>query len=113
MTDKGVKLLLYKAQIWPYLEYAALSWMWYTSSHTRKLDSIQRRALRLVDAADSTPQPVSARPLDSLEHRRDITALVVFHKSQVQAVCHTWLGYVSLHKSPHGAQEQYLLAVTE
>ena len=59
-----------------------------TSSHTRKLDSIQRRTLRLVDAADSTPQPESASPLDSLEHRRDVAALVVFHKTQVQGVSH-------------------------
>lgn len=86
--DKGGKLLLYKAQIRPYLEYAALSWMSCASSHTKKLDSIQRRALRLVDAADPTPQADSVRPLDSLEHRRDVAALVVFHKAQVQGVPH-------------------------
>ncbi|KAG0700520.1 hypothetical protein GWK47_025535 [Chionoecetes opilio] len=86
--DRGGKLLLYKAQIRPYLEYAALSWMSCAASHTRRLDSIQRRALRLVDAAHppdppDTPalfEPVS--PLDSLEHRRDVAALVVFHKAQ-------------------------------
>ena len=53
--DKRGKLLFYKAQIRPYLEHGALSWMSCASSHTRKLDSIQRRALRLVDTADSTP----------------------------------------------------------
>ncbi|KAG0723894.1 putative RNA-directed DNA polymerase from transposon X-element [Chionoecetes opilio] len=88
--DRGGKLLLYKAQIRPYLEYAALSWMSCAASHTRRLDSIQRRALRLVDAADPDPpalfEPVS--PLDSLEHRRDVAALVVFHKAQVQGVPH-------------------------
>ncbi|KAG0707639.1 hypothetical protein GWK47_024156 [Chionoecetes opilio] len=79
-------LLLYKAQIRPYLEYAALSWMSCAASHTRRLDSIQRRALRLVDVADPQdppvqPEPVS--PLDSLEHRRDVAALMVFHKAQI------------------------------
>ena len=56
---KEGKLLLYKAKIRPYLEYASLSWMSCASSHTRKLDSIQCRTLRLVDAEDSTTQSVS------------------------------------------------------
>ncbi|KAG0713833.1 hypothetical protein GWK47_015309 [Chionoecetes opilio] len=86
--DRGGKLLLYKAQIRPYLEYAALSWMSCAASHTRRLDSIQRRALRLVDAADPPAQPEPVSPLDSLEHRRDAAALVVFHKAQVQGVPH-------------------------
>ncbi|KAG0713638.1 hypothetical protein GWK47_015765 [Chionoecetes opilio] len=92
--DGGGKLLLYKAQIRPYLEYAALSWMSCAASHTRRLDSIQRRALRLVDAADppDPPDPPAlfepVSPLDSLEHRRDVAALVVFHKAQLQGVPH-------------------------
>ncbi|KAG0710903.1 putative RNA-directed DNA polymerase from transposon X-element [Chionoecetes opilio] len=89
--DRGGKLLLYKAQIRPYLEYAALSWMSCAASHTRRLDSIQRRALRLVDAAeppDPPAQPKPVSPLDSLEHRRDVAAFVVFHKAQVQGVPH-------------------------
>ncbi|KAG0693095.1 hypothetical protein GWK47_027654 [Chionoecetes opilio] len=92
--DRGGKLLLYKAQIRPYLEYAALSWMSCAASHTRRRDSIQRRALRLVDAADppDPPDPPAqfepVSPLDSLEHRRDVAALVVFHKAQVQGVPH-------------------------
>ncbi|KAG0727363.1 hypothetical protein GWK47_034818 [Chionoecetes opilio] len=92
--DRGGKLLLYKAQIRPYLEYAALSWMSCAASHTRRLDSIQRRALRLVDAADPPDHPdppalfEPVSPLDSLEHRRDVAALVVLHKAQVQGVPH-------------------------
>ncbi|KAG0719753.1 hypothetical protein GWK47_049865 [Chionoecetes opilio] len=92
--DRGGKLLLYKAQIRPYLEYAALSWMSCAASHTRRLDSIQRRALRLVDAADppDPPDPPAqfepVIPLDSLEHRRVVAALVVFYKVQVQGVPH-------------------------
>ncbi|MPC21508.1 hypothetical protein E2C01_014498 [Portunus trituberculatus] len=53
----------------------------------RRLDSIQCHALRLVDAAPS-PHPEPERPLDSLEHRRDVAAIVVFHKAQVQKVPH-------------------------
>ncbi|KAG0718776.1 hypothetical protein GWK47_007489 [Chionoecetes opilio] len=80
--DKGGKLLLYKA----HLNYAALSWKSCAASHTRRLDSIQRRALRLVDAADPHAQPDQGSPHDSLEHRRDVAALVVFHKARVQGV---------------------------
>ena len=86
--DRKGRLLLYKAQIRPYLEYAALSWMSCAASHTKKLDNIQRRAMRLVDAADPVVEAEPASPLDTLEHRRDVAALVVFHKAQVQEVPH-------------------------
>ena len=87
--DRDGRLLLYKAQIRPYLEYAALSWMSGAATHTKRLDSIQRRALRLVEAADPLPaQPEPGSPIDSLEHRRDVAALVVFHKAHVQRVPH-------------------------
>ncbi|KAG0730572.1 hypothetical protein GWK47_027961 [Chionoecetes opilio] len=86
--DRGEKFLLYKAQIRPYLEYAALSCMSCADSHSRRLDTIQRRALRLVDVADPPAQSDLVSPLDSLEHRRDVAALVVFHKEHVQGVPH-------------------------
>lgn len=85
--DRKGRLLLYKAQVRPHLEYAALSWMSCAATHRRRLDSIQRRAIRLVDAA-LPPHPEPERPLDSLEHRRDVAAIVVFHKAQVQRVPH-------------------------
>ena len=75
--DKKGRPLLYKTQLRPYLKYATLSWV---SCAAKKLDCIQRRALRLVDAAESASQ------LDSLEHRRDVAALLLFHKAQVQEV---------------------------
>ena len=86
--DRTGRLLLYKAQIRPYLEYAALSWMSCAASHIKKLDCIQRRALRLVDAADPPTQPEHESQLDSLEHRRDVAGLVVFHKAMVQKIPH-------------------------
>ncbi|KAG0710727.1 putative RNA-directed DNA polymerase from transposon X-element [Chionoecetes opilio] len=84
--DRGGKLLLYKAQIRPYLKYAVLSWMSCTASHIKRVDLIQRRALRLVDAADHPAQHESASPLYSLEHLRDVAALVLFQKTQVHGV---------------------------
>ncbi|KAK8384200.1 hypothetical protein O3P69_009145 [Scylla paramamosain] len=49
-----------------------------------KLDGIQRRALRLVEAAGAPAHPEA--PVDTLEHRRDVAALVMFHKAQVENV---------------------------
>uniref|UniRef100_A0A0P4VTV9 Reverse transcriptase domain-containing protein n=1 Tax=Scylla olivacea TaxID=85551 RepID=A0A0P4VTV9_SCYOL len=86
LLDRRGRLLLYKAQIRPYLEYAALSWMSCAATHISKLDGIQRRALRLVEAAGAPAHPEA--PVDTLEHRRDVAALVVFHKAQVQGVPH-------------------------
>ncbi|KAG0713521.1 hypothetical protein GWK47_016047 [Chionoecetes opilio] len=42
--------------------------------------------LRLVNAADPPAQPKPVSPLDSLKHRRDVAAIVVFHKAQSQGV---------------------------
>lgn len=87
LEPRGI-LTLYKAQIRPYLEYGALSWMSSAATHMQRLDAVQRRALRLVEPQgqqDNRQQPV---PITSLEHRRDVAALVVCHKAQVQQVPH-------------------------
>ncbi|XP_042229998.1 uncharacterized protein LOC121871654 [Homarus americanus] len=52
-----------------------------------KLDKIQRRALRLMDSALHPPHYI-VTTVDSLEYRRDVAALTVFHKDQVQEVPH-------------------------
>ena len=82
LDAKGL-LLLYKAQIRPYLEYATLTWMSAAPIHLQRLDAVERRAMRLIEGRDHPPTP-----LDSLEHRRDVASLVVFHKAQVQEVSH-------------------------
>ena len=82
LDAKGL-LLLYKAQIRPYLEYATLTWMSAASTYLQRLDAVERRAMRLVEGGDHPPTP-----LDSLEHRRDVASLVVLHKAQVQEVPH-------------------------
>ena len=78
-------LTLYKAQIRPCMEYGVLSWMSSATTHIQRLDAVQRRALRLVTTDEDQLQPAS---VTSLEHRRDVSALVVFHKTQVQRVSH-------------------------
>ncbi|XP_045105124.1 uncharacterized protein LOC123500473 [Portunus trituberculatus] len=81
-------ITLYKAQIRPCLEYGCLSWMSSAATHMQRLDKVQRRALRLAgyDAHQDDLPPHT--PVTSLEHRRDVAALVVCHKTQVQGVPH-------------------------
>ncbi|XP_050714148.1 uncharacterized protein LOC126997138 [Eriocheir sinensis] len=47
LDPRGI-LTLYKAQIRPCMEYGALSWMSSAVTHTRRLDAVQRRVLRLL-----------------------------------------------------------------
>ena len=77
LDSRGI-LTLYKAQIRPCMEYGALAWMSGAATHIRRLDAVQRRALRLL--GDETEIPAS---MTSLEHRRDVSALTVCHKTQV------------------------------
>ncbi len=88
LLDKRGILLLYKAQIRPYLEYGALTWMSSAPTHLRRLDKVERRVLRLVENNNLQPPLLDTTPLDPLEHRRDVAALTVLHKAQVQGVPH-------------------------
>ena len=84
LDPRGI-LTLYKAQIRPCMEYGALTWMSSAATHMQRLDAVQRRALRLVASGENQQH---AAPVTSLEHRRDVSALVVCHKTQVQRVSH-------------------------
>ena len=55
------------------------TWMSSAATPMQRLDAVQRRTLRLVDSEEHQ-QPAY---VTSLEHRRDVSALVVFHKAQV------------------------------
>ena len=58
------------------------------ATHMRRLDAVQRRALRLVGPDEQSEDPQPSARVASLEHRRDVGALVVCHKAQVQRVSH-------------------------
>ncbi|KAG0711533.1 hypothetical protein GWK47_020438 [Chionoecetes opilio] len=55
------------------------------ATHLQRLDAVQRCALRLVGLEEDQQ---SCPGVTSLEHRRDVSALVVCHKAQVQEVPH-------------------------
>ena len=67
-------LLLYKAQIRPSLEYCSHIWS-SAPKHTLKLlDSIQKRAIRLIG------DPELTKNLESLDHRRKVGDLALFYR---------------------------------
>ena len=87
LDPRGI-VTLYKAQILPYLEYGCLSWMSSAATHMQRLDAVQRRALRLAGYEERQEDQRSTIPVTTLEHRRDVAAIVVCHKAQVQRIPH-------------------------
>ena len=68
------RLILYKSQIRPVLEYCSHVWGGGASTHLAILDSIQRKAVRLVD------DPSLTDSLQSLSHRRTVGGLSLFYR---------------------------------
>ena len=104
LLDAEGLMTLYKAQVRPIMEYSPLSWMSSARRHLSLLDKVQRRAERLINAAEGQERrPPRLRQqqqqqqqqqltpdsrLDSLDHRRKVGALTVLHKAQVQLTPH-------------------------
>ena len=67
-------LALYKAQIRPCLEYGSHLWSGASKYSLATLDTIQKRAIRLIYDSALTDS------LDSLAHRRNISALSLYYR---------------------------------
>ncbi|VEN47725.1 unnamed protein product [Callosobruchus maculatus] len=67
-------LLLYKAQIRPLLEYYSHVWGCAPKHSLKLLDTIQKKAIRLIDTPNLT------KDLHSLEHRRRVAELSLFYR---------------------------------
>ena len=67
-------LTLYKAQIRPCLEYASHLWRGPSKHSLATLDAIQKRAIKLIG------DPALTNSLDSLAHRRTISALSLYYR---------------------------------
>ena len=70
----GHRLLLYKAQVRPHMEYCSHLWAGAPQYQLLPLDSIQRRAIRIVD------DPLLTNGLDHLSLRRDVGSLCVLYR---------------------------------
>lgn len=53
-----------------------------TATHLQKLDKVDRRVQRLTGDNSQLP-PQRMTPLETLEHRWNVAALIVFDKAQV------------------------------
>ena len=67
-------LALYNAQIRPCLEYGSHLWRGASKYSLASLDTIQKRAIRLIDNSALTDS------LDSLAHRRNVSALSLYYR---------------------------------
>ena len=67
-------LTLYKAQIRPCLEYASHLWRGASKHSLATLDAIQKQAIKLIGDSALT------NSLDSLVHRRTISALSLYYR---------------------------------
>ena len=67
-------LTLYKAQIRPCLEYGSHLWRGASKYSLASLDTIQKRAIRLIDDSALTDS------LDSLAHRRNVSAPSLYYR---------------------------------
>ncbi|XP_045459271.1 uncharacterized protein LOC123669724 [Melitaea cinxia] len=70
----GHRLLLYKAQVRPHVEYCSHLWAGAPQYQLHPFDSIQRRAIRIVD------DPKLTDDLEPLSIRRDVGSLCVFYR---------------------------------
>lgn len=70
----GQRLLLYKAQVRPHLEYCSHLWAGAPAYQLGPCDSIQRRATRIVD------DTVLTSDIEPLGLRRDVASLCVFYR---------------------------------
>ena len=68
------RLLLYKSQVRPHVEYCSHIWAGAPRYQLNPFDSVQRRAVRIVDDPDLT------NGLEHLSLRRDIGSLCVFYR---------------------------------
>ena len=66
----------------PCMEYGTLTCMSSAVTPRKRLDEVQGRVLKLVET-DKHQQPA---PVTSLEHRSDVSVLVVCNKTQVQGI---------------------------
>ncbi|CAH2092460.1 unnamed protein product [Euphydryas editha] len=70
----GHRLLLYKAQVRPHVEYCSHLWAGAPQYQLQPLDSIQRRAVRIVN------DPILTDGLEPLSIRRDVGSLCVLYR---------------------------------
>lgn len=68
------RLMLYKAQVRPHMEYCSHLWSGAPKYQLDPLDSLQRRAVRLVN------DPKLSNRLESLSVRRDVGSLCLFYR---------------------------------
>ena len=76
--DTRSRATVYKAQVRSVMEYASLSWMSASPTTLGLLDSIQRKALRIIGTSEEEAR--SELNISSLHQRRQVAAATVLYK---------------------------------
>ena len=76
--DVKGKATVYKVRVRSVMEYACLSWMNASDSVLAQLDSIQRKALRIIGVDEA--EAARNLAITSLHHRRQVAATTVLYK---------------------------------
>ena len=112
MCDQLTKEIAYKTIVRPHLEYASTAWNPYTARNIDKIESVQRRAARIIlinynYAPDShlTYQIQHTLKWIPLQHRRTLYDLVTFYKIRANYINISFPETVR--QSPHQA-DRYL-----
>ena len=84
--DRRGRATVYKAQVRSVMEYASLSWMSASPTTLGLLDSIQRKALRIIGVDEDEAR--SELNISSLHERRQVAAATVLYKMHT-SVCPT------------------------
>ena len=79
--DTRSRATVYKAQVRSVMEYASLSWMSASQTTLELLDSIQRKALRIIGTSEEEAR--SQLNISSLHHRRQVAAATVLYKMHI------------------------------
>ena len=84
LDEKGCTMI-YNSQIRSVMEYAPLVWSSCPPSYNALLDKVQDRVRRLINSKRNMEDPVTLQPLC---HRRAVSGLCVFYKTQVMLCPH-------------------------
>ena len=83
--DVSGRATVYKAQVRSVMEYASLSWMSASTTTLGLLDSIQKKALRIIGVSEEEAR--TELNITSLHQRRQVAAATVLYKMHTSSWC--------------------------
>ena len=111
-------ILLYQSLVRPFLEYVSPVWNPFYNVHSNKIESIQKKFLkilhfRMTNTKLSYSELLHHYEILSLTARRDLSDIMLLHKIINNAYdCPTFLELLNFRTPPHSSRNQSLFAET-